>query len=142
MRNARWTWGGHREMEQRIRPQDWPIIEGGESGWIQKFYPRSQTFSRRARKTRGQRELACAKPIGGTGMNRLQINRILALVLPLVGAMAILTVATLYETCETPTTDTAHHSADAKANGGKSDNVSSHCLIYGKYCLGKYLHGR
>jgi hypothetical protein len=75
-------------------------------------------------------------------MNRLHINRRLALVLLLVGAMAIMMVASLDETCETATTDTAHLSANAKPNGEKSNNVSSHCLIYGKYCLGEYLHGR
>jgi hypothetical protein len=75
-------------------------------------------------------------------MNRWHINHRLAIVLLLVGAMAIMMVASLYETCETATTDTVRLSANAKPNGGKSDNVSSHCLIYGKYCLGEYLHGR
>jgi hypothetical protein len=77
-------------------------------------------------------------------MNRLRINYTLALVLLLVGAMTLMMVASLYEPCQTPTTDTVRLSADAipKPNGGQPDNGSSHCLIYGKYCLGEFLHGR
>jgi hypothetical protein len=75
-------------------------------------------------------------------MNRLHINHTLALVLLLVGATTLLMVASLYESCQIPTTNTVRLSADARPNGGKQDNGSSHCLIYGKYCLGKFLHGR
>jgi hypothetical protein len=70
-------------------------------------------------------------------MNRLHINHTLVLVLLTVGA-----VASLYETCQTPTTDATHITADAIPNAGKPDKVPPHCLVYGKYCLGEALHGR
>jgi hypothetical protein len=77
-------------------------------------------------------------------MNRLHINHTLALVLLLVGAMTLMMVASLYQSCQTPTTDTVRLSSDAipKPNVGKPDNGPSHRMIYGKYCLGEFLHGR
>ncbi|MGF6780842.1 hypothetical protein P3T21_006073 [Paraburkholderia sp. GAS334] len=75
-------------------------------------------------------------------MNRLHINHTLVLVLLSVGATTLMLVASLYETCQEPTTDVTHITADAILNAGKPDKVPPHCLMYGKYCLGEALHGR
>jgi hypothetical protein len=75
-------------------------------------------------------------------MNRLRINQILAFVLLPVGAMTLMIFASRYETCQTPAMDTARLSANAMPNDEKPNNGTSHCLVYGKYCLGDALHSR
>jgi hypothetical protein len=75
-------------------------------------------------------------------MSRLHINYTLVLVLLLVWAMTLLMVASPYEICETSATRTVHIPVDASPSGGQPNNAPSHCLIYGKDCLGESLHGR
>jgi hypothetical protein len=75
-------------------------------------------------------------------MNRSRINRILALVLLSVGAMTLMIFASLYETCRTCASDTVRLSADAVSSGAKRNNGASHCLVYGKYCLGDSLRSK
>ena len=100
------------------------------------------TFLRRDGCAAEQREQGRTKLVGGVAMNRLHIHHTLVLVLLLVGAMTLMMVASLYETCQAPTTDATHVTADAIPNAGKPDKVPPHCLVYGKYCLGESLHGR
>ncbi len=75
-------------------------------------------------------------------MNRLRINHILAFVLLSVEAMTLMIFASLYETCRTSALDTVRLSADAISDGVKPNNGASHCLVYGKYCLGDPLRGK
>jgi hypothetical protein len=75
-------------------------------------------------------------------MNRLRINQILAIILLPVGAMTLMMFASLYQSCQRPNTDTVRISGDAISKGGKTSNAPSHCLVYGKYCLGEALRSK
>jgi hypothetical protein len=75
-------------------------------------------------------------------MSRLHINYTLVLCLLFVWAMTLMMVASPHEICETPTTRTGHLPVDASPTGGELNNAPSHCLLYGKYCLGESLHDR
>jgi len=75
-------------------------------------------------------------------MSRLHINYTLVLVLLLVGATTLMMVVSLYKPCQTPTMRRVRLSVDAIPNGGKPNSTPVHCLVYGKYCLGEFLHGR
>jgi hypothetical protein len=75
-------------------------------------------------------------------MNRLHINYTLVLVLLLVWAMTLMMVAPPYEPCYTPTMRTVRIAPEALPYGGKPNDASPRCLVYGKYCLGESLHRR
>lgn len=75
-------------------------------------------------------------------MNRLYINHAFGFVLLSVGAITLSMFASLHETCEPPAADSVRVSTDVPANGAKPINVPSHCLVYGKYCLGESLRSR
>jgi hypothetical protein len=75
-------------------------------------------------------------------MNRLYVNHAFEFILLSVAVVALSMFASVQETCEPPAADSVRVSTDAPAHGAKPNNVPSHCLVYGKYCLGESLHGR
>ena len=76
-------------------------------------------------------------------MNRLHIHHWAALVPLLLGAlMLFVTLESINPTCVTPATDDLRPTSDAVANNAKTNSQPSHCLIYGKYCLGDTLRSR
>lgn len=75
-------------------------------------------------------------------MNRLHFNHTFSAVLLSTGAMTLLMFASVYETCQLPAVDTVRLSTQGPPNSAKPNNVPSHCLIYGKYCLGEPLRSK
>jgi hypothetical protein len=76
-------------------------------------------------------------------MNRLHIHRRMAIIPLSIGVVTLIIIlATPHQTCQVPAVDVTRISADAIPHGGKPDQDPPHCLVYGKYCLGEYLHGR
>jgi hypothetical protein len=75
-------------------------------------------------------------------MSRLHINYTLVLCLPLLWGLTLMMVASPHEICVPLTTRTVRLPVDANPSGGEPNNATSHCLVYGKYCLGESLRGR
>jgi hypothetical protein len=69
-------------------------------------------------------------------MNRLPIRHWAALVPLILGAWVLfVTLASISGVCVAP-------AADASVNNAEASSKPSHCLIYGKYCLGDTLRSR
>jgi hypothetical protein len=61
----------------------------------------------------------------------------------LVGALlSIIALATSGQNCQVSSDDTARVVPDAVAGNGIPERPATHCLIYGKLCLGNTLRGR
>ncbi len=75
-------------------------------------------------------------------MINLHIHHPVALALLLTGAIMLTMIASVYQACEVATTETLRPAPDAVPYGGKPNNATPHCLVFGKYCLGDSLRGR
>lgn len=79
-------------------------------------------------------------------MNHLHIHRWMAIFPISIGAITLIIILAIqHQTCEVPAADITRSSAisaDAMPRGGKTDEGPTHCLVYGKYCVGEYLRGR
>jgi hypothetical protein len=74
-------------------------------------------------------------------MKRSYVKRAVALVLLSTGVMTLLALASPYETCLPPVVNTVPVATHSPVGNAMPHKVSSHCLVYGKYCLGEALRG-
>jgi hypothetical protein len=75
-------------------------------------------------------------------MNRVPMNHPLAMALTLGAALVLAILAALNQVCQLPTGEMLRSPADVSVSGGKSNDASAHCLIFGKYCLGDSMRGK
>ena len=77
-------------------------------------------------------------------MKRLYINRAVAFVLLSAGVTTLIVLAAPYEICPPLAVNTVRVSTDAGSppNSAMPHGALSHCLVYGKYCVGEALHGK
>jgi hypothetical protein len=76
-------------------------------------------------------------------MNRLHIQHWAALVPLILGVLVLfVTLTSINGACVAPATGELRSPSDTSANSAEMSGKSSHCLIYGKYCLGDTLRSR
>ncbi|WP_207004047.1 hypothetical protein [Trinickia mobilis] len=76
-------------------------------------------------------------------MNRLHFHHWAALVPLFLGALILfVTLTSINQACLAPAADDLRPTSGAMAKNGETNSKPSHCLVYGKYCLGDTLRGR